>query len=85
METGTIVNTYVTRSQYAAILSYGDVALLVMVLYDWVIHLGEEADFIWNKKLTCMTILYFLVQFIRGAVRLCEEVLTSLYSYVILG
>ncbi|EIW85797.1 hypothetical protein CONPUDRAFT_80211 [Coniophora puteana RWD-64-598 SS2] len=54
----------VNRTRYAVITTYGDAALLVTVLYDYLTHLDQEVELIWNKRLTYISSLYYLMRYL---------------------
>ncbi|KAG1784727.1 uncharacterized protein HD556DRAFT_1451473 [Suillus plorans] len=45
-------------------LSYWTVAALVVVVYDWVLTLGQEIELIWRKRWSLMTVLYLIIRYI---------------------
>jgi hypothetical protein len=45
--------------------SYWLVAAVVVVVYDWVLTLGQEIELIWRQRWSVMTVLYFVTRYIR--------------------
>ncbi|KAG1784848.1 uncharacterized protein HD556DRAFT_179383 [Suillus plorans] len=57
-------------------LSYWEVAVVVVVLYDWVLTLGQEIELIWRQRWSLMTVLYLIIRYIGipySVVRLLEN------------
>ncbi|KAG2126649.1 hypothetical protein BD769DRAFT_784957 [Suillus cothurnatus] len=46
------------------LLSYWSVAGSAVVLYDWVLTLGQEIELIWNQRWSLMTVLYLIIRYI---------------------
>ncbi|KAG2114270.1 uncharacterized protein F5147DRAFT_21063 [Suillus discolor] len=46
------------------IFSYWTVATGVVVVYDWVLTLGQEIELIWRKRWSFMTLLYLIIRYI---------------------
>ncbi|KAG1830643.1 hypothetical protein EV424DRAFT_270074 [Suillus variegatus] len=44
--------------------SYWDVAAGVVVVYDWVLTLGQEIELIWRQRWSLMTVLYLIIRYI---------------------
>ncbi|KAG2123121.1 hypothetical protein BD769DRAFT_923269 [Suillus cothurnatus] len=44
--------------------SYAMVAAGVVVVYDWVLTLGQEIELIWKKRWSLMTVLYLIIRYI---------------------
>ncbi|KAG2355204.1 hypothetical protein BDR07DRAFT_557727 [Suillus spraguei] len=44
--------------------SYWTIAAGVVVLYDWVLTLGQEIELIWRKCWSPMTVLYLVIRYI---------------------
>ncbi|KAG2103759.1 uncharacterized protein F5147DRAFT_275193 [Suillus discolor] len=45
-------------------VSYWAVAAGVVVVYDWVLTLGQEIELIWRQRWSLMTILYLIIRYI---------------------
>ncbi|KAG2104663.1 uncharacterized protein F5147DRAFT_261852 [Suillus discolor] len=45
-------------------LSYWIVATGVVVVYDWVLTLGQEIELIWRQRWSLMTVLYLIIRYI---------------------
>ncbi|KAG1817885.1 hypothetical protein EV424DRAFT_986219 [Suillus variegatus] len=57
-------------------LSYWEVAAVVVVLYDWVLTLGQEIELIWRRRWSLMSVLYLIIRYIGipySVVRLLEN------------
>ncbi|KAG2117288.1 uncharacterized protein F5147DRAFT_833557 [Suillus discolor] len=46
------------------IVSYWTVAAGVMVVYDWILTLGQEIELIWRQRWSLMTVLYLVIRYI---------------------
>ncbi|OAX35733.1 hypothetical protein K503DRAFT_773171, partial [Rhizopogon vinicolor AM-OR11-026] len=46
------------------ILSYSIAASIALVVYDWVLTLGQEVEFVWMQRWSFMTVLYLSVRYI---------------------
>ncbi|KAG2103752.1 uncharacterized protein F5147DRAFT_775878 [Suillus discolor] len=44
--------------------SYWEVAACVVVVYDWVLTLGQEIELIWRQRWSLMTVLYLIIRYI---------------------
>ncbi|KAG1798688.1 hypothetical protein EV424DRAFT_469601 [Suillus variegatus] len=44
--------------------SYWNVAAGVVVLYDWVLTIGQEIELIWRQRWSLMTVLYLIIRYI---------------------
>ncbi|KAG2035060.1 hypothetical protein BDR03DRAFT_550075 [Suillus americanus] len=44
--------------------SYWSVAAAVVVVYDWVLTLGQEIELIWKQRWSLMTMLYLIIRYI---------------------
>ncbi|KAG2360806.1 hypothetical protein BDR07DRAFT_1411525, partial [Suillus spraguei] len=44
--------------------SYWMVATGVVVVYDWVLTLGQEIELIWRQRWSLMTVLYMITRYI---------------------
>ncbi|KAG2109080.1 hypothetical protein BD769DRAFT_1498156 [Suillus cothurnatus] len=44
--------------------SYWLVAAGVIVVYDWVITLGQEIELVWRQRWSLMTVLYLVIRYI---------------------
>ncbi|KAG1794582.1 uncharacterized protein HD556DRAFT_1527032 [Suillus plorans] len=53
------MNVTVTR-----IFAYWTVAAGVVVVYDWVLTLGQEIELIWRQRWSFMTLLYLIIRYI---------------------
>ncbi|KAG1789540.1 uncharacterized protein HD556DRAFT_1493076 [Suillus plorans] len=45
-------------------VSYWTVAAGVVVVYDWVLTLGQEIELIWRQRWSLMTVLYLIIRYI---------------------
>ncbi|KAG1798643.1 uncharacterized protein HD556DRAFT_196940 [Suillus plorans] len=45
-------------------LSYWTVAAGVVVIYDWVLTLGQEIELIWRQRWSLMTLLYLVIRYV---------------------
>ncbi|KAG2098461.1 uncharacterized protein F5147DRAFT_777702 [Suillus discolor] len=46
------------------LLSHWEVAAGVVVVYDWVLTLGQEIELIWRQRWSLMTVLYLIIRYI---------------------
>ncbi|KIK41196.1 hypothetical protein CY34DRAFT_806374, partial [Suillus luteus UH-Slu-Lm8-n1] len=46
------------------IYSYWMVAAGVLVVYDWVLTIGQEIELIWRQRWSLMTVLYLSIRYI---------------------
>ncbi|KAG2101552.1 uncharacterized protein F5147DRAFT_310140 [Suillus discolor] len=56
--------------------SYMQVAAGVVVVYDWVLTLGQEIELIWRQRWSLMTVLYLIIRYIGipfSVVRILES------------
>ncbi|KAG2358368.1 hypothetical protein BDR07DRAFT_285927 [Suillus spraguei] len=44
--------------------SYWTVAAGVVLIYDWMLTLGQEVELIWRQRLSLMTVLYLVIRYI---------------------
>ncbi|KAG2103696.1 uncharacterized protein F5147DRAFT_274531 [Suillus discolor] len=44
--------------------SYWNVAAGVVVVYDWVLTLGQEIELVWRQRWSLMTVLYLIIRYI---------------------
>ncbi|KIK36117.1 hypothetical protein CY34DRAFT_811550, partial [Suillus luteus UH-Slu-Lm8-n1] len=44
--------------------SYWTVATGVVVVYDWVLTIGQEIELIWRQRWSLMTVLYLVIRYI---------------------
>ncbi|KAG2029462.1 hypothetical protein BDR03DRAFT_694848 [Suillus americanus] len=44
--------------------SYWTVAAGVVVVYDWILTLGQEIELIWRQRWSLMTMLYFVIRYV---------------------
>ncbi|KAG2104662.1 uncharacterized protein F5147DRAFT_261829 [Suillus discolor] len=56
--------TYWPYIGFNIFLSYWTVAALVVVVYDWVLTLGQEIELIWRRRWSLMTVLYLIIRYI---------------------
>lgn len=49
---------------WSRISSYFLVASSAVVVYDWVLTLGQEVELVWEQRCTLMTVLYICVRYI---------------------
>ncbi|KAG2364157.1 hypothetical protein BDR07DRAFT_1402090 [Suillus spraguei] len=49
---------------YNLFYSYWIVAAGVVVVYDWVLTLGQEIELIWRQRWSLMTVLYLITRYI---------------------
>ncbi|KAG1801029.1 uncharacterized protein HD556DRAFT_1439021 [Suillus plorans] len=66
------------------IFSYWTVAAGVMVVYDWVLTLGQEIELIWRQRWSFMTVLYLVVRYI-GIPYAVVSVLGNTVNYALNG
>ncbi|EIW84263.1 hypothetical protein CONPUDRAFT_80663 [Coniophora puteana RWD-64-598 SS2] len=50
--------------RFAQIITYGDVAMFGVVIYDYLIHIGSELELIWSKRLSPSIVYYFVLRYI---------------------
>ncbi|KAG2335679.1 hypothetical protein BDR05DRAFT_313448 [Suillus weaverae] len=46
------------------VFSYWTVAAGAVVVYDWVLTLGQEIELIWRQRWSLMTVLYLVIRYI---------------------
>ncbi|KAG1786232.1 uncharacterized protein HD556DRAFT_1449969 [Suillus plorans] len=57
-------STFWPLINFSMFLSYWKVAAGVVVVYDWVLTLGQEIELIWRQRRSLMTVLYLVVRYI---------------------
>ncbi|KAG1797251.1 hypothetical protein EV424DRAFT_1546683 [Suillus variegatus] len=49
---------------FVILLSYWTVAAGIVVVYDWILTLGQEIELIWRQRWSLMTVLYLTIRYI---------------------
>ncbi|KAG2143287.1 hypothetical protein BD769DRAFT_1043081 [Suillus cothurnatus] len=57
--------------------SYWSVAAGVVVVYDWVLSLGQAIELIWKQRWSLMTVMYLIIRYI-GIPYSVTSILTSM-------
>ncbi|KAG1784730.1 uncharacterized protein HD556DRAFT_1531904 [Suillus plorans] len=64
--------------------SYWTIAAGVVVIYDWVLTLGQEIELIWRQRWSLMTVLYLIIRYI-GIPFSVVNVLSTIAYYALNG
>jgi len=77
MSSPTLEDVYIALATYVFRTNCVDAAVLSLALYDYLLNVGFEVEFIWGKRFSWLTLAYILLRYI-GLVYVVTSILLNL-------